>query len=269
MRPVHFTAQRGGINRLRDKGGASADTLFDLVNAYVTPAGKIRKRPGLTKVATLEPGTVGLFGWQGKLRTFSGAPVGHAHSLFLNTPLRHPASTAPTLTQVHFTGIFLGRLYVVGEFSDGKIAHFWLQNPPAWQANTAYTFGRRVQPSTPNGFVYEQAATSDANAWRPNRVYAINDVVQPTSYNGFTYKLVARTHDQAASSATEPAWPTTEGARIKDRRPVTGSATAPVTDPNQTDAPPPPPSLPPVIEPPPRYGPWDRDPGIGIEYMIP
>jgi hypothetical protein len=44
MRPVPVTTLRGGINRLRTKGGARADELYDLLNGYVDQAGGISNR---------------------------------------------------------------------------------------------------------------------------------------------------------------------------------------------------------------------------------
>lgn len=264
-----FTAQRGGINRLRDKGGASKDSLFDLVNAYVTPSGTIKKRPGLTKVATLAAGTIGLFGWKGKLRVFSSAVGSEPNGLFVRTRLRHPSSNTPTLTRVHFSGVFLARLYVVAEFSDGVICHHWLQDPPAWQANTVYKFGRKVKRASgaDTGLVFEMAATSDDPSWRPNTIYAVNDLVQPTVWNGFVYKLISRTHDTAASSCVEPTWPTVDGQIVKDRRPVTDLATV-APDPNIVPAPPPLPENQPEPTPD-TEGPNRPEPFIGDEFNNP
>ena len=57
-----INALTAGINRLRTKGGASNDGLYDLLNGYVTLAGTIVSRPGTVEDATLPAGTVGLSG---------------------------------------------------------------------------------------------------------------------------------------------------------------------------------------------------------------
>ena len=41
MRAIPLTTIKSGINRLRTKGGARADTLYDLLNGYVTEAGTV------------------------------------------------------------------------------------------------------------------------------------------------------------------------------------------------------------------------------------
>jgi hypothetical protein len=44
MRDIPLTAIKGGINRTRTKGGARADTLYDLLNVYVTEDGTVQAR---------------------------------------------------------------------------------------------------------------------------------------------------------------------------------------------------------------------------------
>ena len=46
MRQFALTTAKGGINRLRDKGNASKDSLYDLLNGYVTQTNSIKPRPG-------------------------------------------------------------------------------------------------------------------------------------------------------------------------------------------------------------------------------
>ena len=44
--PVTLSAVQAGITRLRTKGGASPESLYDLINGYVTAARTIAPRPG-------------------------------------------------------------------------------------------------------------------------------------------------------------------------------------------------------------------------------
>ncbi|WP_256202355.1 hypothetical protein [Stenotrophomonas pictorum] len=62
MRQIAMSAVKAGITRLRDKGGASSDSLYDLLNGYVTAARTIKCRPGTRIDAELPEGTKG---WSG------------------------------------------------------------------------------------------------------------------------------------------------------------------------------------------------------------
>ncbi len=59
MRPYPLTVLAGGINRLRVKGGAAANMLYDLQNAYITNAGSISPRESTVRTVTLDSSTVG------------------------------------------------------------------------------------------------------------------------------------------------------------------------------------------------------------------
>lgn len=115
-----------GLDRRKGKSVADANRLRALTNAYVTTGRAIRKRPGLTVVAELEPGTVGLRAGKGVLNTFYAVtPVVHANPLFLANKITHPTPILEA-TEVHYCDAFLGFLYVAAEYSDGSIKHHYL-----------------------------------------------------------------------------------------------------------------------------------------------
>jgi hypothetical protein len=94
-----LTTISGGINRLKTKGGAARDALFDLVNGYVTAANTVVPRPGTDRnanLAALAPvgATKGLVGFQGQLHVFSASvvPVPAGYQLHV---LNHPAVQQP------------------------------------------------------------------------------------------------------------------------------------------------------------------------------
>jgi len=70
MRDAPLTTIKGGINRLRTKGGARADDLYDFVNGYRLDGGRTRVRPGTKRSAKLDSHTRGLVSFQGELHTF-------------------------------------------------------------------------------------------------------------------------------------------------------------------------------------------------------
>src|ERR1700748_2212964 len=48
LRTQSLTASEAGMTRLRDKGGASQITLYELTNGYVAASGAPTQRPGTT-----------------------------------------------------------------------------------------------------------------------------------------------------------------------------------------------------------------------------
>lgn len=223
--PVGLTTVKGGIQRQRVKGAALKDSLYDLVNAYVTSAKTVKVRPGTFRRATLNPLTKGLCSFRGTLHVFChetvAVPVGYE-----NHVLTHPAGvmgdgTPIPLLEIHFAEPMMGYLYVVAEFEPGfdhglgDVFHYWLQTGEAWTANTAYKLGAIVAPTTPNGLAYQATRIAAANpSWAPNILRAEGDVVEPTTYNDFFYTVVETEGANPVSGATEPAWPTENGAQV-------------------------------------------------------
>jgi hypothetical protein len=255
MRAAPLTTIRGGINRLRTKGGAKADILYDLLNGYVTEAGSVKVRPGTERDATLDPLTRGLCAFGGELHTFCHVAVAVPEGYVLNI-LVHPEptyqeyylgyadETAVPLEKIHFAEPFLGGLYVVAEFQDGATYHFWLQPGTEWQADTVYEAGDLVIPTTPNGLVFSASRFGDANPpWQPDepRYDGVGDayaqsVVEPTEYNGFYYVCVETAGPNPRSALTEPVWPTFEGGTVIERTDTGQPETAPIDSPTPPPA---------------------------------
>lgn len=216
MRATYLSAVKAGITRLRDKGGASEDALFDLVNGYVTAARTIRMRPGARLPLTLPPGTVGLTSFKGAFVVFADAvmPAGPGYSVVV---LKHPSNGAATLKEIHFALPFLGYLYVVAEFSDGSTYHYWLEEGSPWAANTTYLPDALVSPTVPNGLAYRLADTGSGYAtWEAYAVRATGNTVVPTANNGFHYTVTAVSSSGARSGDTEPTWPGQAGATVNE-----------------------------------------------------
>lgn len=217
MRSQDLTFLRSGITRLRGKGGARADTLWDLLNGYVNKAGMAQIRPGTVVDTALPAGTVGLVAHQDKQHVFAAEPVTMTDPDYVCDILRHPTDPTVTLVSVPFAQSFMQVLYVIGVFSDGSVYHYWLREFDAWVAEEAYDANELVQPSTPNGYLYRaERISAPGTVWAPNVARAVNDVVEPTVYNGFEYHVVAVFGPDPRSGETEPAWPTVEDAQITE-----------------------------------------------------
>ncbi|HQR71229.1 MAG TPA: hypothetical protein PLE54_11535 [Burkholderiaceae bacterium] len=91
MRDAPLTTIKGGINRLRTKGGARADDLYDFVNGYRLDSGRTRVRPGTSRSAKLDTNTRGLVSFNGQLNTFCHkmvyVPDGYALNLLVRPDL--------------------------------------------------------------------------------------------------------------------------------------------------------------------------------------
>lgn len=239
-RSIELTTIKGGINRQRVKGAALADSLYDLLNGYVTKSRTVKVRPGTFRHAHLSVdtlvGTRGLAAFDGKLHVFSASVITVPAGFTLHV-LQHPTDQTIDLDTIHFAAPFLGFLYVVAEFANGDVFHFWLQTKGSWSASTKYQVGDVVSPSTPNGLLYRAVRLTGANpAWAPNVPRAVNDVIEPTVPNGFKYTVTDVDGAAPASGPTEPTWPATDGATVVeevDTEPTDAASTA-ASDPTPT-----------------------------------
>lgn len=245
MRPVPLTAING-IDRQRPKGDARADHLYDFVNGYRTAEKTGRVRHGTFRAALLPPGTHGLTAFNGKLHVFaSSEPDDSANPIdtdrFEVHILLHPSDPLASLERIHFAEPFLGALYVVAEFDDGGVFHYWLQRAPAWQAEHEYAANELVSPTTPNGHAYRATRLgAPYQAWAPGVPRTVGDKIEPTAYNEYYYEAVATEGDNPRSGGVEPIWPTNSGERIVE----SADDTVPAQNHYPTPPAPPPPNTP-------------------------
>lgn len=225
MASAPLTVLKGGINRLRTKGAARADQLYDLVNGYLTNSGTAVARPGTTRTTSLNALTRGLAAFQGRFITFCHQVVAVPDNfdlMVLVHPDQDPGETPIALEKIHFAKPFLGFMYVAAEFEDGAIYHYWLQSGTEWAAETMYRNGDLVQPTDPNGLAYAATRSIPVNTtWKAGTPRTVGDKVEPTTYNGFYYEVVDTAGATPASGDTEPVWPESEGAEIVESTDIT------------------------------------------------
>lgn len=115
-----------GIDLRKDAAVSDANRLRQMKNAYVTTGLTTAKRPGFTKVCTLEPGTKGLYAALGKLHTFYGSgTVTHANPLFEAHKVA-PNAGEKEVKDVWYSEVFANYLYVSVEYADGTTLHHYL-----------------------------------------------------------------------------------------------------------------------------------------------
>lgn len=234
-RLVTLNAAKGGINRLRTKGGADPNTLYDLVDGYVDQAGVIRQRPGTQNKITLPEGTKGMCAYDGKLIVFSHVTrtIPAASPTVECEVLNHPSIPDMPLKDIHFAGPFLGYLYVVPEFANGDVFHYWLERGTVWQPNKSYLPGALVTPSAANGIAYRlSSGTQSFQVWVKNVARSLGDVIVPTVDNGFKYTATDVFGPSPKSGPTEPAWPAADGATTFEDSDVAVPATIDPENPN-------------------------------------
>jgi hypothetical protein len=235
--PINLIAS--GINRLRVKGNAAQQSLYDLLNGYVTAQGTVQVRPGTFRNIVLPASTKGLVAFQGTFHTFNNVPVDLPAGYTLHI-LTHPAAadngdTPVPLKQIHFAAPFMGFLYVVAEFEPvntavidaGVIFHYWIQgygtgsNSSTWKASNMYFIQDIVTPTVPNGLAYTCSRRTSPNPlWTPSTPETEGAKVEPNTANGFYF--VAEVEGTSPSTGTvEPVWPTTIGASVQEVTQIT------------------------------------------------
>jgi hypothetical protein len=117
-----------GLDKRKGASTSDANRLRVVKNAYTTEGQTLRKRPGATKIATLEAGTTGMFAGGGKLQTFYGGTgtITHANTLFKPNNVRSPTSAALALSRVYYGDMFNGFMYTSVEYTSGEIRHHYL-----------------------------------------------------------------------------------------------------------------------------------------------
>lgn len=129
MASITFSKFDLGIDLRKGASVSDANRLRDMLNAYVTTGLATEKRPGLVKVATLEPGTKGLVSALGKLNTFYGAgTITHADPLFVAHKAQLGGVDA-VVTDVPYADVFNGFIYAAIEYAGGTIKHNYFDGP--------------------------------------------------------------------------------------------------------------------------------------------
>lgn len=171
MSTIAFNRFDVGIDLRKGESESDANRLRDLKNAYITTGWQIRKRPGLSKITTLEPGTKGLLASAGKLHTFySTGYVSHANSLFQAHGVSHPDGGVE-LEKVDHGFVFAGYLYVSAKYVNGDQLHHYLDgsSPSHVEDENCPHTGSITKAASKvfaiDGDVVRYCATNDARDW--------------------------------------------------------------------------------------------------------
>ena len=115
---------RVGYDKRRRPIAAVPGSLQKITNAHITRGGDIEKRKAFESHAVLPAGTFGLAAIGGTLYTFGSIaePVGMPVEVTYQR-LQHPDALA--MATVRDWDVFQGKLYVIAEYSNGDVLHFY------------------------------------------------------------------------------------------------------------------------------------------------
>ena len=187
MATITFDKFDLGIDLRKAASVSDANRLREMKNAYVTTGLATAKRPGLTKIARLEPGTKGLAAALGKLHTFYGGveDIEHADPLFHACKLvcgeevtddeNSETSYAPVykeVSDVHYVDVFNGYLYVSAQHGD-VCRHHFLNEAEVSQitdSNCPHTrsvikTASKIFGISPDGSTVRYSKTGDPTVW--------------------------------------------------------------------------------------------------------
>lgn len=241
--PVTLTATKGGIDRQRTEGSPSKDVLYDFVNGYRNQSMKAVVRPGsvmdwclLSADGATANATKGFIMFRGVAIVFSHVLTPVPDGVTCEV-IRHPDVPGMPLRRVWFVAPFLQYLYVVVEFINGDVYHYWLRSGTTWGASTRYELGQLIIPTDPNGYVYQVNRIGDPYPlWTANAVRTVGDRIEPTTPDGNYYEVIDTLGANPRSGTTEPVWNTPDGALTYEdvegatpTTPGTGPTTPPLT----------------------------------------
>jgi hypothetical protein len=176
-----LTVVNGGINRLRVKGAADRNSLYDLVNGYVSYANTLKVRPGTLRIANLAaaatPGiTKGLVYYGGEFHVFCHEEVTVPSGFQLHI-LTHPSAQQNsqatgqfTAQSASLTGKTLGSNSQAGSLTLGSCVTGLLDGSAHGAIAPASIDGQTI-----DGFLVTSATSTDD----PNTVYLVMPSIFP------------------------------------------------------------------------------------------
>ncbi len=128
---------RAGMNRQRQRTSGAAGTLWVGKNVVISRGGDVERVKKFVDTYTLPAGTFGLQSIGSQLFVYGSADLAASTPAGVNY-LRLVAPGAPAMTRVLWSGAFDGTSYVIAEFDNGDIHHFFgAARVSAWDAASA------------------------------------------------------------------------------------------------------------------------------------
>lgn len=209
--PVALTVVQGGLTRARVKGAAPRNTLYNLINGYVTVGKTVKVRPGTFRSQNLvpagsDPATVGLTAFGGTFHVFCHKEVTVPTGYTLHV-LNHPAGAAAAST---LTGLatYASSLLTVTAVTTGALAVGNVVSGTGIPAGTTITsFGTGVGGT---GTYHMSAAATvtvaesiiASNPGQDTLAIPIKEIHFAAPYMGFLYVVAEFTSDGGSGLGT-------------------------------------------------------------------
>ena len=113
-----------GLDRRRKRVAGVPGTLWLGVNVHISRGGDIERAKKFVPTYTLPAGTFGLGTIRSQLFTFGSADLAASMPTGVQYQ-RLQAPDSPAMTRVIWNNAFDGKLYVIAEYADGNIHHFY------------------------------------------------------------------------------------------------------------------------------------------------
>lgn len=114
----------GGLDTRRLDEAASGGVLVKANNGHITRGGEFEQRAAFVPTYSLPAGTVGMYRTKAGLVVFGSATAPTLPTGVSYQRLQHPTAGL-TLTSILSADLYAGKIYAIGEFSDGSVLHFY------------------------------------------------------------------------------------------------------------------------------------------------
>lgn len=122
---LHVDSFTQGMDRSRKRRSLRPGSLFLLENAHVTRGGDIQRAKSFVPVADGLEGTFGIIELNGQRTVFAGGDYVGAPAGVLVQRLVHPTNASQSMRRVLSKELFDGKPYVIAQFTDGSIHHYY------------------------------------------------------------------------------------------------------------------------------------------------
>lgn len=132
----------GGVDRSRPRYVGPPGTLWSGINGHLTRGGDFEKRKAFAAYASLPSSTVGLAKTGAGLYSFGSVAAPTMPTGITYQRLQHPTDPSRVLTAIKSWDLFSGKLYVVAQFDNGDVRHYYDgANIADWNAGGAKPSG--------------------------------------------------------------------------------------------------------------------------------
>lgn len=115
---------KAGMDRRRKRVAGSAGSLWTLKDAHITRGGDIERRKKFVATYALPVGTFSLASVRSQLYAFGSADLASTMPLGVQYQ-RLQAPSTPAMSRVLDVKLFQGKLYVIAEYANGNVYHFF------------------------------------------------------------------------------------------------------------------------------------------------